>query len=135
MPIICTLINSATLIYGGVVDYKKREIPNLVPVVLLATGIMSGAFIVSRLLLMLCVAFILWLAGKITKQGLPGGDFKLLCALTFSTGLPTLLGVLFCVGLGAILMGAVKREPMKRNIPLCTYVAPAYLVMSAYLLI
>ena len=59
MPIICTLINSAALIYGGVVDYKKREIPNLVPVVLLATGIMSGAFIVSRLLLMLCVAFIL----------------------------------------------------------------------------
>ena len=36
MPIICTLINSAALIYGGVVDYKKREIPNLVPVVLLA---------------------------------------------------------------------------------------------------
>ena len=104
MPIICTLINSAALIYGGVVDYKKREIPNLVSVVLLATGIMSGAFIVSRLLLMLCVAFILWLAGKITKQGLPGGDFKLLCALTFSTGLPTLLGVLFCVGLGAIFM-------------------------------
>ena len=29
MPIICTLINSATLIYGGVVDYQKREIPNL----------------------------------------------------------------------------------------------------------
>ena len=135
MPIICTLINSAALIYGGVVDYKKREIPNLVPVVLLATGIMSGAFIVGRLLLMLCVAFILWLAGKITKQGLPGGDFKRLCALTFSAGLPTLLGVLFCVGLGAIFMGVVKREPMKRNIPLCTYVAPAHLIMSAYLLI
>ena len=135
MPIICTLINSAALIYGGVVDYKKREIPNLVPVVLLATGIMSGAFIVGRLLLMLCVAFILWLAGKITKQGLPGGDFKRLCALTFSAGLPTLLGVLFCVGLGAIFMGVVKREPMRRNIPLCTYVAPAHLIMSAYLLI
>ena len=86
MPIICTLINNAALIYGGVVDYKKREIPNLVPVVLLATGILSGAFIVSRLLLMICVAFILWLEGRITKQGLPGGDVELMCALTFSAG-------------------------------------------------
>lgn len=135
MPVICILINSVALIYGGIVDFRKREIPNLVPLVLLATGIISGTFIVSRLLLMLCVACILWLAGKRTKQRLPGGDFKLLCALTFSAGLPTLLGILFFVGLGAIFWGVVKREPMKRNIPLCTYVAPSYIIISACLLI
>ncbi len=135
MPIICTILNSASLIWGGAVDFKKREIPNLVPITLLGTGIMSGAFIVPRFLLMLCIAFILWLSGKITKSSVPGGDFKLICALVFSEGLPTLLGTLFCAGLGAIFVSLIKREPIKRNIPLCTYVAPAYMVMSAYLLI
>ena len=93
MPMICSLINSAALVYGGITDYKRREIPNLVPVVLLATGIFSGAFVLQRLIIMLLVAMILWLTTKITKQELPGGDFKLICALTFSAGLVPLLMV------------------------------------------
>ena len=135
MLIVCTIINGAALIYGAVTDYKRREIPNLVPVILLATGLVSRGFVLQRLLMMLIVAFILWLTTKITKQELPGGDFKLICALAFSSGLLTLLGTLFCAGLGAIFMGLAKKMPAKRNIPLCTYVAPAYLIMSAYLLI
>ena len=97
MQLICTLITGVALICGGIVDYKKREIPNLVPVVLLATGLFFDRNILWRLLLMLSVAAILWLTGKITKQALPGGDFKLLCALAFSSGLLPLLGTLFCV--------------------------------------
>ena len=135
MLIACTLINGAALIYGGIVDYKRREIPNLVPVMLLLTGLVSRGYILQRLLMMLIVAFILWLTTRITKQELPGGDFKLICALAVSSGLLTLLGTLFCAGLGAIFMGLAKKLPTKRNIPLCTYVAPAYLIMSAYLLI
>ena len=127
MQLICTLITGVALICGAIVDYKKREIPNLVPVVLLATGLFFDRNILWRLLLML--------TGKITKQALPGGDFKLLCALAFSSGLLPLLGTLFCVAFGAVFMSLMKRLPVKRNIPLCTYVAPAYFVTIAALFI
>ena len=135
MSLLCLLINGAALIYGGIVDYRKREIPNAVPITLLATGLIGRGYILHRLLVMVIIALILWLATKITKQELPGGDFKLLCALAFSSGLLTLLGTLFFAGLGAIIVSVMKHVPLKRNIPLCTYVAPTFLVMSAYLLI
>lgn len=135
MSLLCLLINGAALIYGGIVDYRKREIPNAVPITLLATGLIGRGYILQRLLVMVIIALILWLTTKITKQELPGGDFKLLCALAFSSGLLTLLGTLFFAGLCAIIVGVMKHEPLKRNIPLCTYVAPAFLVMSVYLLI
>ena len=68
MPIICSIINNAALVYGGITDYKRREIPNMVPVVLLATGIFVGGFILQRFIIMLIVAFILWLTTKITSR-------------------------------------------------------------------
>ena len=131
MPIICSIINNAALVYGGITDYKRREIPNMVPVVLLATGIFVGGFILQRFIIMLIVAFILWLTTKITKQELPGGDFKLICALTFSSGLIRLLMTLFAAIVGALLVALIKKERIRRNVPLCTYVAPAYLLTSA----
>lgn len=135
MPMICSIINSAALVYGGITDYKRREIPNLVPVVLLATGIFTGGYVLQRFIIMLVVAMILWLTTRITKQELPGGDFKLICALTFSAGLIQLLMVLFLAIIGALLIALVKKERMRRNVPLCTYVAPAYLLVCTTFLI
>lgn len=135
MVLLNFIINGAALIYGGIVDYRKREIPNAVPIALLATGIVCRGYILQRLLLMLMIAGLLWLTTKITKQELPGGDFKLICTLAFSTGLLTLLGTLFFAGFGAITVGIAKRLPLKRNIPLCTYVAPAFILISANSLI
>lgn len=134
MPILYSLINGAALAYGGAVDFKKREIPNLVPVTLVVTGILGGDLL-QRLLTMLLIAFVLWLAGKITGQTLPGGDFKLICALAFSSGLLVLVGVLLGAGLGALLVSIAKRMPVKRNVPLCTYVAGAYFVTFATLFV
>lgn len=128
MPIICSIINSAALVYGGITDYKRRDIPNIVPVALLATGLFVGGFILQRLTIMLIVAFILWLTTKITKQELPGGDFKLICALTFSAGLIQLLLTLFAAIIGALIVALIKEERVRRNVPLCTYVAPAYML-------
>ena len=128
MPIICSIINNAALVYGGITDYKRREIPNIVPVALLATGLFVGGFILQRLTIMLIVAFILWLTTKITKQELPGGDFKLICALTFSAGLIQLLLTLFAAIIGALIVALIKKERVRRNVPLCTYVAPAYML-------
>ena len=131
MSIICTLINGAALIYGGAVDFKKREIPNLVPVTLLVTGILQGGSVLRRLVEMGIIVCSLLLTGKITKQRLPGGDFKLISALAFSSGILVLLGTLFWTGIGAVAESLTRRMPVRRNIPLCTYVAAAYFVTFA----
>lgn len=135
MSIICTLINGAALIYGGAVDFKKREIPNLVPVTLLVTGILQGGSVLRRLPEMGIIVCSLLLTGKITKQRLPGGDFKLISALAFSSGLLVLLGTLFWTGIGAVAASLVRHMTVRRNIPLCTYVAAAYFVTVATLFI
>ena len=135
MPLSCTILNGAALIYGGAVDYKRREIPNLVPLILIATGFVSGIYVWERFVIMLALGVILWLSTKDTNNPLPGGDFKLICALTFSVGLPITLAILLFVGLGAIFMSIFCGLPLSRHIPLCSYTAPVYLLIFFFSLL
>lgn len=135
MPIICMFINCAALIWGGVVDYKRREIPNLVPILLLATGVASGVNVLHGSILMCAVALGLGLSNKLAENSFPGGDFKLLCALVFSSGLVIAAGTLCWTGLCAIIVGAIMKLPLRRYIPLCSYVAPAYILVCLTLFI
>lgn len=132
MPLSCTILNGAALIYGGAVDYKRREIPNTVPLILIATGFVSGIYVWERFVIMLALGVILWLSTKDTNNPLPGGDFKLICALTFSVGLPITLAILLFVGLGAIFMSILCGLPLSRHIPLCSYTAPVYLLILLF---
>ena len=132
MPLSCTILNGAALIYGGAVDYKRREIPNTVPLLLIATGFVSGIYVWERFVIMLALGVILWLSTKDTNNPLPGGDFKLICALTFSVGLPITLAILLFVGLGAIFMSIFCGLPLSRHIPLCSYTAPVYLLILLF---
>lgn len=135
MPLSCTIFNGAALIYGGAVDYKRREIPNTVPLILIATGFVSGIYVWERFVIMLALGVILWLSTKDTNNPLPGGDFKLICALTFSVGLPITLAILLFVGLGAIFMSIFCGLPLSRHIPLCSYTAPVYLLIFFFSLL
>ena len=135
MPLSCTILNGAALIYGGAVDYKRREIPNTVPLILIATGFVSGIYVWERFVIMLALGVILWLSTKDTNNPLPGGDFKLICALTFSVGLPITLAILLFVGLGAIFMSIFCGLPLCRHIPLCSYTAPVYLLIYFFSLL
>ena len=116
-------------------DLRERKIPNLVPLVLIAVGLINAVALLERFVLMLCVAAALWLSGTIRKEPLPGGDFKLICALTFSAGLPLTVAVLFCVGIEAVIVNWFWALPLKRNIPLCSYAAVAYIAICALLLV
>lgn len=128
MSYVPILINAAALIYGGVVDYKRREIPNAVPLVLLSLG--AFAFPTFwRIMGLIIPAALLLAAAKITNSEVPGGDFKLICALGFACGLPELAAILFLSGMGGVGYGFLRRLPLKRHIPLCAYVAPAYLAL------
>jgi Flp pilus assembly protein protease CpaA len=138
MTIIFTLANIGILAYGAITDYNKREIPNTVPIVLLLTGLATGwEVIIYRLAGMLLTAAVFFIAAKLTKSDLPGGDFKLLSAMAFSSGIPILIASLLLTGLGATIVGiavAMKthchwKQPTKRHIPLCSYIAPAYTIV------
>jgi len=122
------LINAAVLIYGGVIDFRRREIPNLVPIVLLVSGFFAFPTF-WRIMGLIIPAALLLAAAKLTKSEVPGGDFKLICALGFACGLPELAAILFLSGMGAVGYGSLRRLPLKRHIPLCAYVAPAYLAL------
>jgi Flp pilus assembly protein protease CpaA len=130
MTIICTLVNIGILAYGAITDYNKREIPDAVPIVLLLTGLATGwEVIIYRLAGMLLTAAVFFIAAKLSKSDLPGGDFKLLSAMAFSSGIPILIASLLLTGLGAVIIGIVRKQPTKRHIPLCSYIAPAYTIV------
>ena len=136
MTWICTLANIGILAYGAVTDYNRREIPDIVPIGLLLTGLISGwDFILLRVAELVLTALLFVISAKITKGDLPGGDFKLISALAFSAGIPILLLTLLLTGLGAALVGIARKQPTKRHIPLCSYIAPAYTVACGLLFI
>ena len=124
--ILCVSFNCLALAYGGYTDWKRREISNLVPLVLLLTGVLRWRTIPFRLLCMVAAAMILVLSSRLANSPLPGGDFKLLCALTFSAGSAVTLAVTVLTGLAAAAVGLITEKKIHRNIPLCTYVCFAY---------
>lgn len=130
MRYIPIFINAAVLIYGGVVDFKNREIPNLVPITLFMTGIAFSFSTFWSILGLVAPAVLLFITAKLTKSEVPGGDFKLLCSLGFTCGLRELAAVIFLAGIGAVVYGLIKRLPVKRHIPLCSYVAPSYIALQ-----
>lgn len=130
MKYIPILINAAVLIYGGVVDFRRREIPNFVPITLLLTSIAFSFSTFWSILGLVAPAVLLFAAAKLTKSEVPGGDFKLLCSLGFTCGLRELAAVIFLAGIGAMVYGLIKRLPVKRHIPLCSYVAPSYIALQ-----
>ena len=124
------LINAAVLVYGGIVDYKKREIPNLVPIILLLVGSFFDFSPIKSIVGLAVPAALLLIAAKLTRSEVPGGDLKLLCALGYTCGLPELAAIIFLAGIGAATYGFICHLPINRHIPLCSYVAPAYIALQ-----
>ncbi len=129
------VICAAVLVYGGVTDHKRREIPNSVPISLIAIGSLFGFSLIWSILGLIIPAAVLLISARISKSELPGGDFKLLCGLGFACGLPALAAIISLAGIGALAYGLARRLPVRRHIPLCTYIAPAYIVYQAFVLV
>ena len=125
---ICSMINAAVLLYGGITDLKRREIPNIVPIILILTGFAEYRLVTIRIAGMFFSMAILFLSVLLSGHEVPGGDFKLICAMTLSCGVAVTAMTLFLAGLGAVAVGGIQKKPIGRHIPLCSYVAPAYLL-------
>lgn len=122
----CIILNCAALVFGGIVDYKKREIPNLVLILLIVSGSIAGRPVLPRIILTLIVAAAFWTVGKLMKKALPAGDMKLVCALTYASGfVSTMIALFFSIAASAV-VGKLQHKPVSRHIPLCTYMAGAY---------
>ena len=130
---ISTAIISAVLIYGAIIDYKRREIPDIVPIVIVLCGLSLDLSVVYGIVWLTIMILGLWLASKLTETEIPGGDFKLLCALSFTCGLMEIAIILALTALGALLVSMIMHRKILRKIPLCTYVAPAYILSQAAL--
>lgn len=131
MEYIKLLLIAAALIYGGIIDYRKREIPDLVHVVLLIVGTFFGFSPLLSIIRLVVPAILMILTARVTSTDLPGGDFKLLCVLGYALGLAQLAIIVILAVSGATVYGFIKRKPINRSIPLCSYVAPAYIVLNA----
>ena len=135
MTVLHFLLNAGILIYGGVCDHRRREIPNTVPLGLLLTGLLFGGEIPLRLLALCLTAAAFLLLDRLTNGGSPGGDFKLMCSLAFSASLHIFLATLLLAAVGAWLLGKLKGRKGNWHVPWCAYVAPAYVLASALLLL
>ena len=124
------LINFAVVFLGGVSDFKKREIPNIVPVTLFITGFLFGRSLSSSTFSCIITIAVLLLAGRVSKSNIPGGDFKLLTALSFSHGIVGLLVILILSGIAMLSVSPILKLTLKTKVPLCTYVALAYAIFS-----
>ncbi|NCC69204.1 MAG: prepilin peptidase [Clostridia bacterium] len=133
--IIAVILCAAALIYGGVVDYTRREIPDFVHIIMIFSRILIGFSVLYGIMCLVIPAVLLLAAAKISKSRLAGGDFKLLCGLGFACGLTELAAILFLALAGAIICGAIQRKSISRGIPLCTYMAPAYIAVKALALL
>lgn len=141
MDIIFCLLKLSLLIYGGVVDWKRREIPNLVPIGLFAVSIAElilkyGSTLGDRLFMLGIV--IVWIiiaeikAAKNKGVPIPGGDIKLLCTLAFSEGLFLFVAALMGVVLIVVAVKLFDRKNKIKSFPLCTYVATTYLAIFSF---
>lgn len=123
------MIVAFLLIYGGIVDWKRREIPNLVPVALLVVGLGCHTWHSVTIWLLSCVG--IWFAMRWRNGDVPGGDFKLICGLLFAIGLVETVIVLVVAMILALLVGCKPNQ----HIPLCTYMALAYCLTQLFLLV
>ena len=126
---------SAVLIYGGISDYKRREIPNIVPIVIVIVACLFDFSFWQCIIGSVVPATVFYVAAKLTKSEMPGGDFKLLCSLGFATGLFELALTMTLAGVLSLVYSLLRRLPIKRHVPLCTYVALAYLILQIAMLI
>ena len=126
--IICVM-----LIYGAIIDYKRREIPDIVPIVIVLCGLSLDLSVVYGIVWLTIMVLGLWSVSRLTVTEIPGGDFKLLCALSFTCGLGEIAIILALTALGALLVSMIMHRKILRKIPLCTYIAPAYILSQAAL--
>ena len=133
--IISSVITAAALCYGAYTDYKRREIPNPVCLIvalawLLDMSTWSLSSILYRLASFGLIILVMVITYLLTKDVSGGGDIKLFLALAINMGFIAAMVVIAIAGVFAVVFSFVKRKSMKETVPVCTFVAPAYIIVQ-----
>lgn len=131
LTIVYLVITLGSLTWGAVTDYKTRQISNVVPVLLIIAGFFSGVPFPYKIIGLLAPLLSYFIIDKVRKRNSSGGDVKLISALGFNLGLPSLCVVLILTSLIALIV--VKS--IKKTVPLCTYMVAGYGLFVSSLLI
>ena len=120
------LLLCLALAYGAYADIKTREVPNIVPLVILAAGCIGFSPLLSFTGL-LVMAAVFFFAAYLSRGGMGGGDIRLMAASGFALGawggiLQTIIGLSLAVFYAFIRARAMgKREWRKETIPLVPF--------------
>ena len=131
---IACIIIALTLAVGAYTDYKTRTIPNIIPIIIFACGFFTAVPWLMKIFSLVAIIILLILLRK-KRSG--GGDIKLYTSLCWAIGIPSFAVVLLLVYLAAVITTKLIRKDEKgKTIPLCTYMAPAFILYeAAYIII
>lgn len=144
LTIVSCIAIGGTLSYGAYTDYKKRIIPNIVPLSILVLGCFTAIPWLNKIISLGVMVLVLVLTTLISKKKSGGGDIKVYCALSFALGLETFILILVVTLLEVFiekLIRKIRKEqnrdgnkndektPTVKTIPLCTFIAPAYIIV------
>lgn len=134
---------------AAVIDLKLRIIPNLIPITLIGTKLLifvyelliGDAAFVNLLMpvvgCLLCGLFLL-LGNRLSKNGIGGGDVKLLAAMGFLLGLyavfTTLVIALIICSVFAVAVMLTKKMTIKQSVPFGPFIYAGYALMCLLLL-
>jgi Flp pilus assembly protein protease CpaA len=132
--IIFSLPVLALTAYAAWTDYKRKEIDNWIPAVVLTYGIILNIFIyptrfTESITYTLTVFAILFTIYIITAGKLGGGDIKLLTALAFFFG-SNIMFLLFVAGLTAGIYGILKGIKDKTYLKTETIFGPSIFIAT-----
>lgn len=131
VPMIGYVITGFALCFGAYTDYRTRTIPNSVPLVIFLCGCLTPSTIISQTLNMIAMVVILFVLNKLCHYKSGGGDIKIYLSLSFLLGLIWVAAIL-CITIALhLLTDLIRRRKHQKGtkIPLCTYVAPAYIII------
>ncbi|KHO63215.1 peptidase A24 [Thermoanaerobacter sp. YS13] len=120
--------------YAAWTDYKRKEIDNWIPAVILTYGIILNAFLnparfTESIMYMLTVFAVLFTIYIITNGKLGGGDVKLLTALAFFFG-NNIIFLLFVAGMIVTVYGTLKGIKNKTYLKTETIFGPSIFIAT-----
>jgi Flp pilus assembly protein protease CpaA len=135
MTLFLLFVLLGAFIYGAYTDYKRREIENIVPIIIMAVSVIAIFLLPENSVLYIPTkerTIMLAVLGVISfiPNGIGGGDMKLLMATGFCFGFT---GSLFILLLAAVESVALRQIKKMKQVPLASVMllpAAALLLLS-----
>ncbi len=120
LPLLIALL--CAYVYGAFTDYRRREIEDKVPIIIMVASIIAIFLLpedsvlyiplVERIIMMVSLGIVAFI-----PNGIGGGDMKLLMATGFCFGFAGTLFIMVLTAIGSILLRLIKKM---KKVPMAT---------------